>query len=270
MAKNYDPTRTLLLRTSFYGAIMRKLRGLIKSIMGQVQTENVFGLTMNQRDYEFLSDPQKLNAFNTWFDQQVSSNILIPEGDMWTDAYVYSAYKKGVIRAYTDTKKEGLENPYFEAGQKNQFVSIAMNSPVARSSLELLYLRAFNDMKGLTDAMKLEIGRILTDGLANGYGIKKIARNLRGALPGMAERRAKLIASTEIIRAHAEGQLDSFDLLDVQELGVDVEFSTAGDDRVCPKCSALEGKTFTVKEARGVIPVHPSCRCSWIPAEKRS
>jgi SPP1 gp7 family putative phage head morphogenesis protein len=67
------------------------------------------------------------------------------------------------------------------------------------------------------------------------------------------------------IHAHAEGQLDSFEDLGVRELGITAEWSTAGDERVCPRCSALEGHIYTVEEARGMIPQHPGCRCSWIP-----
>jgi hypothetical protein len=77
-----------------------------------------------------------------------------------------------------------------------------------------------------------------------------------------------MIARTEIINAHAEGQLDSFDMLGVEEVGVVAEWATAGDDRVCEECASIEGELFTVDEARGMIPLHPNCRCAWIPAEK--
>jgi len=78
--------------------------------------------------------------------------------------------------------------------------------------------------------------------------------------------RALTIARTEIIRAHAEGQLDTFEKLKVEKLGVMAEWSTAGDDRVCGLCSDLEGVVITVREARGIIPRHPNCRCTYVPA----
>ena len=37
------------------------------------------------------------------------------------------------------------------------------------------------------------------------------------------------------------------------------EWSTAGDDRVCPECASLEGKVYTLDEIEGLIPVHPNC-----------
>ena len=37
--------------------------------------------------------------------------------------------------------------------------------------------------------------------------------------------------------------------------------------RVCPDCGGYEGEIFTVDEAEGIIPLHPNCRCCWIPSE---
>jgi len=68
------------------------------------------------------------------------------------------------------------------------------------------------------------------------------------------------------IRAHAEGQLDALEQMGVEKVGVMVEFSSTPDGRRCARCAALEGIVLKVKEAHGLIPVHPQCRCSYIPA----
>jgi 2'-5' RNA ligase len=68
------------------------------------------------------------------------------------------------------------------------------------------------------------------------------------------------------IRAHAEGQLDSLKSLGVQQVGVSVEWSTAEDEDVCELCSDMDGVVLDIDEARGLIPRHVSCRCSWAPA----
>jgi hypothetical protein len=75
-------------------------------------------------------------------------------------------------------------------------------------------------------------------------------------LLGIAESRAKTIAQTEIIRVHAEGQIEAFKALGVQRLGVDVEFSTSRDNAVCQECEGMEGEEYGIDEASGVIPVH--------------
>lgn len=84
-----------------------------------------------------------------------------------------------------------------------------------------------------------------------------------------AEYRAKLIARTEAARAQAEGQLDEFEDLEEEEeiQGIEVlaEWSTAGDSLVCDICASHEGEIMSIEAARGMIPIHPACRCAWIP-----
>jgi hypothetical protein len=48
-----------------------------------------------------------------------------------------------------------------------------------------------------------------------------------------------------------------------------VTILTAGDDRVCDECDSLEGLTFTIEEARRLIPVHPNCRCVFVPTNDK-
>jgi SPP1 gp7 family putative phage head morphogenesis protein len=81
--------------------------------------------------------------------------------------------------------------------------------------------------------------------------------------------RALLVANNELIRAHADGQLDALEELGEEEVTAAVEWVTAGDDRVCKLCKPLDGVVLTVAEARGLIPRHVNCRCAWLPAGTR-
>jgi SPP1 gp7 family putative phage head morphogenesis protein len=114
--------------------------------------------------------------------------------------------------------------------------------------------------------MSQQLSRELAGGLAQGLNPREIARNMASRIDGLTRRRANVLARTEVIHAHAEGQLDSFKDLGVEEVGVMAEWSTAGDDRVCDLCFPLEGAILTVDEARGLIPRHPQCRCTWVPS----
>lgn len=67
------------------------------------------------------------------------------------------------------------------------------------------------------------------------------------------------------VRAQAEGQLNALEKLGIDKVGVRVEFKTAGDGKVCPECNKLSGRVFKVKDSHGIIPVHPNCRCGWVP-----
>lgn len=70
------------------------------------------------------------------------------------------------------------------------------------------------------------------------------------------------------ISAHAEASLNAYEEAGVQGVQTEAEWLTAGDSRVCPDCRRMEGRVFEISKARGMIPLHPQCRCSFIPVIK--
>jgi SPP1 gp7 family putative phage head morphogenesis protein len=226
-------------------------------------------LAFNAKEFQFLTDDKKLEAFNAWFKGQVDSKILSVDsltGTPWTSEYVQSAYRKGVVRAYTMVNKEALaaSKPFYDGG-KAQFLKDAFNSPEAVSKVRLLGTRTFETLKGITSDMGSQLNQILAGGIAEGRNPKELARQINAKIDGISRKRALTLARTEVIHAHAEGQLDSFKRLGVDEIGIEAEWLTAGDKRVCPRCAANEGKVFSIDEARGLIPLHPNCRCAFAP-----
>lgn len=272
-----DPTRTAGLRRAFLAEVNRRFAALRKAIRVLVVEEDAFGLKQRgplkfnaePRRWQFLTSDKKLGAFNTWLDQQVQAGVLTvtPAGNHWSAQYVESAYKKGVIRAWVDTHRKELglsEKPDFYEGSQAEFLRQSFGGPEALSKIRLIATRPYEGLKGITSNMSANMSRILAGGLANGHSPLRIANDLADSM-GLPIARARTIARTEVMHAHAEGQLDSFEALGVDELGVMAEWSTAGFN-VCPVCEPLEGTILTVKEARGMIPRHPNCRCTWIPA----
>ena len=287
---NTDPTRTTLLRRKFIVDMSKRFRSLQKAITELVVKDDVFGLDdlpgkvelrkegltvlQEPRAFQFLTNPQKVRAYQKWLQQQIDTKILTVDGmgKPWTATYIESAYKKGMLRAYTDANRLKLatDKPDFYLGSREQFLSSAFGQPELLSKIELLSLRAFDQLKGVTTTMSSQMSRILAEGLSRGDGSAKIARTLNKSVATLSRARSRMIARTEIINAHAEGQLDSFEMQGIKEVGAIVEFSTAGDERVCAECSSMEGEIFTIDKARGMIPLHPNCRCAWIPAEQVS
>ena len=67
-----------------------------------------------------------------------------------------------------------------------------------------------------------------------------------------------------MIATHAEAGLNSYEEAGVEGVDVEAEWLTAAD--ACPLCvEAADKGTYTLGEARGLIPLHPNCRCSWAP-----
>ena len=239
---------------------------------------NDTALTSNTR-WRFLSSPQKVAEFRLWLETQVQIDIMGRTGgpldDAYWDKYIQQGYEKGAGRAFDDTRaaKAGFtrEEQAFFQGTKDEFLRSSFAQPVAIEKVQLLAGRVFTNLKGVNEAMSSKLSQMLADGLVQGQNPTKIARTMIREGIGFTktrgiQSRALTIARTEIIRAHAEGQLDSMEKLGVDKVGVMAEWSSAGDDRVCPLCQPLDGVVMTVKEARGILPRHPNCRCAWIPS----
>ncbi len=148
----------------------------------------------------------------------------------------------------------GIVHPQFTLGQ-----------PLAAERVTLLPSRDFTGWEGVTEAMSAKLGDILTDGLAHGRNPREVARTIAQEL-GIDRERAFAIAQTEIMRCHAEHQLDSMEATGLADVGAAVEWSTTGDGEVCKLCAPLRGMVLTAKEARGLLPRHDGCRCCWTPA----
>ena len=284
-----DPSRTAVLRRRFVADMNRRFKKLSREIEKLIVTDDAFGLNENapftfskgiekrkfvlatnieRQAWRFQTDAQKVRSYRRWLQGEIDAGILTVDGlgNPWTNTYVQSAHRKGFARSYGEVKK--LEGGFF-TGTKDQFLQEAFNAPVIQSKLELIYTRTFSGLQDITTSMSQQMSRILVDGLSAGQGPTVIARQLRNNLAKINRTRSLVLARTEVIHAHAEGQLDSFERLDVDEVDVFAEWSTAGDDLVCPLCAPLEGAIMTIKEARGTLPRHPNCRCAWKPAEKQ-
>jgi SPP1 gp7 family putative phage head morphogenesis protein len=287
-----DPTRTVTLRRVFLGKIrrqFRRLKALIAKVIGQ---DNYLGLvsettTANaQSIYSFGNSQTKLKGFQYWLKAQLDSHIVgQTERQIWQE-YVEQGFKKGAGRAFDDAqiqrpKKKSKKSPKVSstAGQggssvllsgdyttqtKDEFLRSSFGQPVAIEKAQLLASRTFEELEAVTYDMSNRMSRVMVDGLVQGKNPVEVARDLSEEVD-ISRGRAERIARTEIIRAHAEGQLTALEQMGVKEVGAQVEWATAGDSLVCPKCAGLEGKILSIEKARGMLPLHPNCRCCWLP-----
>lgn len=235
----------------------------------ELSTTSATTITTNKR-WQFNTTSEQVDNFEEWLKEEYSD--LIPEPgdtDAFYEAFVQEGYLKGQGRAFNDVRKAGVSSDNvsdFFDGSREEFLRQSFSNPISIDRVKLLTGRVFTDLQGVGVAMAITMKRQLADGLVQGLSPFEVARNLNNTLTSIGRNRAEMIARTEIIRAHAEGQLDAMENLGVKEVGVMVEWRTTGDDRVCPLCIPLEGVVLKIAEARGMIPRHPNCRCSWVPA----
>jgi SPP1 gp7 family putative phage head morphogenesis protein len=279
MATRLDPSQTTMLRKQFARDILRRIRVVEDDIWQLIVEEDALGLDppttlgvlAERQVWRFRTNPQKLEAFRKWLEERFGSKVLQNDatGNPWVRTPIEKAYRKGLTRAYVDSRGRKLNvGPRFLMGTKMEFLRRAFQNPKTLSKVALLASRAFEELRGITSAMATQMNRVLASGLVRGLSPRQIAKEMFQSIDGLSRSRALSIARTEVIHAHAEGQLDAFEDLGVDGVGIYAEWSTAGDDKVCPMCSALEGAILTIAEARGLIPRHPSCRCAWVPADE--
>jgi len=293
-----DPTRTLVLRNNFVAQMTARFRKLKAIIQKAVVDDDCFGIakpesqgrrivvqadltTRGGRSFDFPTSQEKSAAFLEWLRTQEQAGILetvrIPQvgtgiESAWTDVFIKDSYQRGVQRARDELLRGGYAVPSMEV---TGGISASMMQPMHINRLGVAFSRTFDGLKGITSAMDTQISHVLTKGLADGDGQATIAKKLLATIDGNnagtlgitdslgrfipAERRAAMLARTEVIRAHAQGTLQEFKNWGVAGVDVLAEWVTAGFN-VCPECQELAEKgPYKIEEAWDMLPAHPHC-----------
>lgn len=272
-----DPTRTKTLRARYAAHAYRLLRELKGDIRHVVVDQDAFGLTapsppeptplVGQAHFDFPQDADKVDAFMDWVEQREKDGFLetrqaaVPgrpsSNSAWADTYIRSSYQKGVTHAQQAAASAGM--PMAASDLDSVF-----RAHRHADAIGLIYTRNYRELNGVTEAMNQQMSRTLADGLVQGHGPRRLARDLNSAVDlGMT--RSRVVAHTEMIRTFSEATLNRYADLGIDAVEAQVELLTAGDNRVCDDCKSLEGDVMSLDDARGVIPRHPRCRCAWLP-----
>lgn len=269
-----DPSRTKTLRNKFAAELRGRVARVNAAVREVLIQDDALGL-INRRitaneDWSLLPKGQQLAAFRRWLDKKLDDEILKegPEG------FIESAYKKGSRRAAKDMKKApdiktptelgGITLPSGE--DQAAILSSAFNEGVGVEKLAIIKTQTKNNISGLSATLRERISDRVAVGMVRGDSPYDMADEITRITKKVGKNRATTIARTEVIRAHAEGALDMMESMGAEEIGVAVEWSTAGDTRVCPLCEPLEEVIIPIKKAHGMFPRHPNCRCTPIPA----
>lgn len=295
----FDPTRTIALRAKFVSDMNKgfnELRGLVRQAIVE---RDVLGLKDRSEShptfltvqavpprhaFNFPRSGDKVAAFMAWFRSQALVTIeRMPQygagiQHQWTNMYVADSYKRGVMRARYEMRAAGYTVPTLE---QSGGIDAIMSTPFHADRVGVLYSRVFSELKGITGDMDKQVSTILGQGLIDGDGPALLARKLNRTISGPAgnlgitdtlgrfipaQRRAMILARTEIIRAHHMATIQEYRNYEVAGVRVRAEWTTAGDDRVCGECMDLEMRVYPLDEIEKMIPLHPQCRCIALPA----
>ena len=266
-----DPGRTLSLRRNYILAFRRRLVDLAKSVVKYVDGDDSLGLKRSEVVRSLLTnaegDAAKVVAFQKWFQEKVAEIVLgIDPVNPWLRTYIKDALQKGLTRGYEQVNrvKSAVQEPGLFAGTKGQWVQSTLRDNAVVDKLDMLAARSYSKLKGYMGELESEMVRILADSLAGEPVPREIAAAMFEKIKATDSKTLRL-GNTEVMYAFTDGQLEAFEKLGIKEVSLLVEWKTAEDDGVCPECYRRSGTVMTIAEARGILPLHPNCRCIWVP-----
>lgn len=129
----------------------------------------------------------------------------------------------------------------------------------------------FEFLREWLDKVEVEIGKSITnttitafnktieDGVAKGEGIDELTKRVETIFDFAKDSRSTMIARTETARGITEAHRQTFEYYGFEE----VEWLLSPG--ACADCIAKDAQTWTTATIKGEIPVHPNCKCDFVP-----
>jgi SPP1 gp7 family putative phage head morphogenesis protein len=281
MSARDEPTAMKGLREDFRTALTERFRALKGELRTTVGYEND-ALRLKQtpgpqalaggaddiqpsRGFDFRTDAQAKDEFLDWLDRQTERGILEPierpqirNGEHYTGRYIRSATERGNEFAARKLREAGYDVP---DGQAEQI----FNRPLPQETLEALYTRTFDNLETVTQDMRTELRRELTQGFSQGWNPQKTAKMLNKRVDvSIAD--AERLARTETMHAHNTAAQRRYEQYGVEKVVV-INHSP------CPEICApvVGGNPYKLSEVPdGGPPLHPNCVGALAPVTKAS
>ena len=277
-----DPTRTLTLRKRAIAQVDRRFNRIKKAVTESIVGNDILGNAeaAPKRRFVFLRDPDKLDEFNAWLEEQIRLEILDeklaaaaillnPElkdkRNNWLNVFIGAGYVSGIKAARQSFYKSSATRGRSYVAKGDLPKETIFANPAHTERAEFIYTRVYAGLKGVSQTMANQMSRVLADGIIRGDSPNEIARKLNDRVDKIGRTRARLIARTEIINAH-----QSASIIEGQELanllGEEVlyQWHTSLDGRERPSHRARHRKKYTKRKVETLIG-EPNCRCAVSP-----
>ena len=173
--------------------------------------------------------------------------------------------------------KESGKDAFKLIGMEDE--ELDLTNPIVKKYLEERIFKISDDVNAETNK---KLGKTLAEGTEAGESIPALRKRVTTVFGSMKSYRSERIARSEVIRASNFATNESYIQSGVVE---SKEWLTAMDERVCPHCNAMNGRTVGLKtdflkngdtiagfkvdyESVAAPPLHPSCRCTIVPVIK--
>ncbi len=163
------------------------------------------------------------------------------------------AFRPLIYEVYADKNEEALHTI-----SARLYTNSVQKQDLPEDSIEWIEERSLKMATLINETTKDRIRKRLAEGMREGESMPKLTKRIQEFYTGEQKFRAPMVARTEVIAASNEGALNAYEREDVEES----EFYPAAG--ACEECMALVG-VYPTKEAHSMIPVHPNCRCVFLP-----
>lgn len=251
---NIDPTKTTTVRKKTASTLRAGLVQSVRAFRDSVLRGRTISGAQTPSPFDLPPATQIGNLAERAFASEFSGGRRFRINNL-----ILTAYKRGLTNAHAQVKQTDIINDLDRTLLKQtQFVQSVLASQQGNAELRNLMSRTQEAIARVQADFRSEASRAAAQAVTQGMTDRQFLRSMSEPIAKLSKR-MELIAQTEIIRAHAEGQVTGFQALGETEIGIEAEWVTVGDARVCPQCLAMEGMRFPIAEARGLIPLHPNC-----------
>lgn len=266
-----DPSRTRLFRSAFRRDLFAGLDEVRRKCYEFVVENDELGMgprpTVNARRYAFMDDDRKAEEFRRLVAEQLREHFLEKvEGGTITPraaAYILKAYEAAVGRSFKESNRDlSVRAPESFPIRQSDFARLVRRDPQTAARFRSLIARADEDAKAIAATLEARALSVAAEALASGASPKQLYARVNREVIALGRQRSELFVHQTMVRAAAEGQLDAFAALGKTEVSIWAEWVRMAN--ACPLCvKASKRGPYKIEKARGLIPLHVRCRCSW-------
>jgi hypothetical protein len=256
-----DPTGTTTVARDLARALRGHIADLNAAVRERIVDEDVFGLGDSEPTWDGPREAQ-LGLFAEWLSTASARRVLEQLEADRIRSFFERAAAKGVRDGHADLREFDVQTDDVET---------VMAQDVVQEQIDERHAELRDRVGTAVDDYGRDTRRLAGAGLAAGVSRRSLARDITER-SRVYRSHVTAQASGEIVNQYNTTQLTSYDRVDEEiELGVEVEYVDAGDDRVCQRCLALSVQDWTLERAQSEdpIPVHGYCRCRFSVTDVR-
>lgn len=293
-----DPTGTMDLRRRYVTLISVRWRMFIREVKSLLVEQDMLGLqpgkaTVLGLSLAGLSTEARTRAFQLWLDQALA-RVVLEYDTAYLDPMIDITYRRAMKRAQRLTRTDVVADDMRDViSNLQQLALMEMQGIVEAVSQRVVRLAANAQLDKETprDLMKeiqlavSQVGMTRSRTMVNVMVIKSHSQATLDTFEAAGLTHVALLPETVPSRrrsfgdavepaqrrrgtsSRTVGRIRSEEQQVEEALGPTlVEVQTAEDDLVCPECEEISADgPYTIDEARGLIPAHPNCRCTFMP-----